>query len=214
MADICYISTEMETPFDLLLISPEQDLPNELKITIELFSLGIGGFHLRKPHWAIEQVQHFLETIPKEHHHKIVLHSHFQLAHLFQVKGIHLNETNKKLIHQFEKYPVLSASFHSLNELKENTFRYEYVFLSPIFNSISKGGYHAKFDLKLLSEELNRMKQENHLLPKVIALGGIDSENILNVKEAGFAGAALLGAVWQSENPAEILLKIRSVAAQ
>ena len=52
MADICYISTEMETPFDLLLISPEQDLPNELKITIELFSLGIGGFHLRKPHWA------------------------------------------------------------------------------------------------------------------------------------------------------------------
>ena len=31
---------------------------------------------------------------------------------------------------------------------------------------------------------------------KVIALGGIDEENLLEVKDFGFGGAAILGALW------------------
>ena len=211
MADICYISTEMKSSFDLLLISPEKDIVGEAKTVSKLFSHGLEIFHLRKPHWNVEQAQRYLESIPKEFHNKIVLHSHFQLTDRFGLKGIHLNEENKKLIEQFRSYKIISASFHSLPDLKENNFSYQYVFLSPIYNSISKTGYNSNFDLKLLTEDITKLKRENNSLPSIIALGGIDAGNIMKVKEAGFSGAAFLGAVWESKNPVETFLKIKSI---
>ena len=59
----------------------------------ELFNSGVEAFHLRKPHWSLEQTQHFLETFPKKFHGKIVLHEHFELANKFKVKGIHSSQT-------------------------------------------------------------------------------------------------------------------------
>ena len=201
----------MKTSFELILLSSENDATGEIETITRLFNAGLKTFHVRKPHWGIEQTQLFLETIPKGFHNKIVLHSHIRLANKFQLKGIHLNETNKELIQELRNYKIISASFHSLQDLKENTFPYQYVFLSPIFDSISKAGYNAKFDLKLLAEELELIKRENPSLPKIIALGGIDAGNIMKTTELGFSGAALLGAVWQSENPVEMFLNIQSI---
>jgi thiamine-phosphate pyrophosphorylase len=200
----------METPFELLLLTPENDIEGELAISIQLFNMGLMALHLRKPHWDAAKTQHFLEAIPNEFHHRIVLHSHFPLADKFNLKGIHLNETNKKLIQQFDKYKIISASFHSLQDIRENTFSYQYIFLSPVFNSISKPGYESKFYLQLVSEELDKIRQENHSGPPIIALGGINAENIIKTKSAGFAGAALLGAIWESANPVETFRHIRS----
>ena len=36
---------------------------------------------------------------------------------------------------------------------------------------------------------------------KIIALGGIDEDKIDMVNDSGFSGIALLGAIWQNENP-------------
>ncbi|MGM0579179.1 MAG: thiamine phosphate synthase [Bacteroidota bacterium] len=84
--------------------------------------------------------------------------------------------------------------FHNLQELEECSVDYEYAFLSPIFNSISKKGYKSAFDLMELREVL---KGKNG---KIIALGGIDEDKIEKVKEAGFSGIALLGAIWHNED--------------
>lgn len=212
MQDMCYLSIEMETAFDILLISPEQNIPDEAEMVNELFSRGLSVFHLRKPDWSFEQLHDFLKKIHQEFHNKIVLHAHFVLADTFRLKGIHLNESNKKLIGQFEQYNIISASFHSIQDIKENTFPYQYVLLSPVFNSISKPGYNGKFDLRLLTEELNVIRKGNQSAPKIIALGGISAANIITVKEAGFSGAALLGAVWTCENPIETYLQIKTLA--
>ncbi|WP_375581191.1 thiamine phosphate synthase [Marivirga tractuosa] len=85
--------------------------------------------------------------------------------------------------------------FHSLQELEKCSVDYEYAMLSPIFDSISKRGYKSSFDLKELRNFLKGRKE------KIIALGGIDEDKIEKIKEAGFSGIALLGAVWHSENP-------------
>ena len=68
----------------------------------------------------------------------------------------------------------------------------DYVFLSPIFDSISKVGYHAAFAPDLL----NRAAEEKIIDRKVIALGGINAENIELVKQWNFGGVALLGDIW------------------
>ncbi|HXD94336.1 MAG TPA: thiamine phosphate synthase, partial [Bacteroidia bacterium] len=83
--------------------------------------------------------------------------------------------------------------------------KYEYVFLSPVFDSISKTGYKSNFDLENLKPFLKKHKN-------VIALGGVNTKNIELIKQVGFSGAAFIGAVWQNKNPAksykELVLKI------
>ena len=67
--------------------------------------------------------------------------------------------------------------------------KYEYVFLSPIFNSISKQNYNTKFTL----HELHQASDIGLIDSKVIALGGITPDNIATTMQLGFGGAAVLG---------------------
>jgi thiamine-phosphate pyrophosphorylase len=93
--------------------------------------------------------------------------------------------------------------FHSLEELETCNEHYDYAFLSPVFDSISKEGYKGKFDLHELKISLAKRKE------RVIALGGIDEDKIALIKEAHFAGIALVGAVWQNERPIDKFKLIR-----
>lgn len=74
---------------------------------------------------------------------------------------------------------------------------FEYAFLSPVFSSISKEGYASKLDFSI---EIS--KRTNHTT-KLIALGGIQFENIHQAIAFGFDDVALLGAIWESNNPLE-----------
>jgi phosphoribosylformimino-5-aminoimidazole carboxamide ribonucleotide (ProFAR) isomerase len=104
---------------------------------------------------------------------------------------------NRVVLHS--DYP----KFHTLNELEKYQEKYDYAFLSPVFDSISKAGYQSKFNLSFLKEALKNRSE------KIIALGGIDEDKLDTVKELGFAGIAMLGAIWQSENPVEKFKQIR-----
>jgi thiamine-phosphate pyrophosphorylase len=199
----------MRTPFSLYLISPEQQFENEIEAVIQLLNKGLHAYHLRKPDWSIEMMREWLQSVPVNLHGKIILHSHFDLAKEFGARGIHLNENNRKLISELADCRIISGSFHSLADIKEHRFSYEYVFLSPIFDSISKVGYNSNFDMGTLATELADMGTKT--TPPIIALGGISAENIQQVQKADFSGAALLGSVWQSENPVKAFLEIQSI---
>ena len=105
----------------------------------------------------------------------------------------------KNLIEQiderFRKRIVLHDHYvhsrHSIKEL-ENIADYEYVFLSPIFDSISKTGYIHAFT----SEDLLNAKSAGLINKQVIALGGINAENIPIARQYGFGGVAVIGALW------------------
>ena len=68
----------------------------------------------------------------------------------------------------------------------------DYVFLSPIFDSISKIGYESAFDdAEVLTAFLANSKQ------RVIAFGGVDADRIAICEELGFRGYAMLGDIWK-----------------
>jgi thiamine-phosphate pyrophosphorylase len=93
------------------------------------------------------------------------------------------------------------GSAHSFEELKEMENR-EIVLLGPIFDSISKRGYKSKFskeELKIGIAEWRRFI--GYGSKKLYALGGINAENICELKELGFDGAAILGGVWNYADP-------------
>lgn len=104
------------------------------------------------------------------------------------------------LHHQFPK-------FHSLDELKNYKEKYDYAFLSPIFDSISKKGYQSKFNNA--SDLRNAVSEKN-----IIALGGIDEDKIEVCRELDFSGIALCGAIWENENPLQKFLKIKSLCSK
>jgi hydroxymethylpyrimidine kinase/thiamin-phosphate pyrophosphorylase len=174
----------------IIITSPEF-LSGEATFISKLFSQGLDLLHLRKPEASLEAYKRLLLQIPKHWYSRIVLHEHFALAEKFGLHGIHLNRRCSQVPDSFRG--SISCSCHTLEEVKKQKASKDYVFLSPIFDSISKVGYHAAFSPTLLKQAAI----ENVIDEKVIALGGITAKNIPLVKEWHFGGVALLGDIWK-----------------
>lgn len=174
----------------LILITTPTYFIEEDKIITDLFEEGLDLLHLRKPNTAPMYAERLLTLIPEQYHKRIVVHGHFYLKGEYKIKGIHINHRNPDIPLHYKGH--VSRSCHSLEEVKEHKKRHNYVFLSPIFDSISKQNYHSSYT----HEELRKAYKAGIIDKKVIALGGIDTHNILEVKNYGFGGAAIMGALW------------------
>ena len=174
----------------LILITPHSYFVEEDKIITALFEEGLDILHLRKPNTAPMFAERLLYLIPEQYHKRIVVHGHFYLKEEYFLKGIHLNSRNPNIPENYKGH--ISCSCHSLEEVKEHKRNCDYVFLSPVFDCISKKDYHANYS----PEEIRKAHKAGIIDKKVIALGGIDTNNIQQVKDYGFGGAAILGALW------------------
>ena len=85
------------------------------------------------------------------------------------------------------------------------------LFLSPIYDSISKQGYAAAYT----RESLLRAQQAGIINQQVMALGGISLECLPEVKSLGFGGAVLLGDVWGKDESDFLphFLRLKSLAS-
>ena len=174
----------------LILITSPTYFVEEDKILTALFEEGLETLHLRKPNTAPMYAERLLTLIPEQYHKRIVVHGHFYLKEEYKLKGIHLNGRNPIPPENYKGH--LSCSCHSLEEVKEHKAEHDYVFMSPVFNSISKLNYNSAYT----TDELHQAAQTGIIDKKVMALGGIDLDNLSEVKELGFGGAAILGALW------------------
>lgn len=174
----------------ITITSPEF-LSGEATFIGKLFSQGLDLLHLRKPEASLEAYKQLLLQIPEQWHSRIILHEHFELAEEYKLHGIHLNRRCSVIPNAY--HGSISCSCHTIEEVITQKDSKDYVFLSPIFDSISKVGYHAAFS----PTSLKQAAVENVIDEKVIALGGITANNIPLVKEWHFGGVALLGDIWK-----------------
>jgi thiamine-phosphate pyrophosphorylase len=154
-----------------------------------LFRQGVDVLHLRKPGAAEAAVTHLLEEIPAEWHQRIMLHD-FDVRDRFALKGLHLN--HRRPVPPVDYHGCLSAACHSLEEAAMQKPKVDYLFLSPIFDSISKQGYASGFR----REVLQQAQADGLIDAQVMALGGVTLERIPQLAAWGFGGVALLGDVW------------------
>ena len=183
-----------------IILTHPDDIPNEIERIHSLFNDdNLQILHLHKPNYNIEQLENYIKKIDAQYHSRIVLHAYPQFLSeqhplhklSFELKGIHLPEkVRQERMPLPSNFKVISTSFHELDVLIQNEENYEYVFLSPIFNSISKKGYNAAFDMDELKAGLAKSTQA------VVALGGMDKSKQEIVSELGFAGMGVLGSVW------------------
>lgn len=172
-------------------ITPErlENERHEAAAACALLDAGWHRIHLRHPGASRTDVRKLIEAIPQAFHSCLVLHGHFDLCNDFNLGGLHLN-------HRCPDAPALyrgalSRSCHSIDELRKCT-GLAYATLSPIFDSISKQGYHSAFTGETLSAL-------DDIPTPVIALGGVTPERIPYLKRYNFNGFAMLGAIpWNS----------------
>jgi thiamine-phosphate pyrophosphorylase len=177
----------------LIIITTEHFFEGETAALNALFEHGMEILHLRKPDSTETELKNFIEQIDEQYHERIVLHDHYSLVNTFHLGGVHLNKRNKnRRKPMFISCSSVSRSCHSIKELKKRA-GYEYVFLSPIFDSISKAGYTHAFT----PEDLFSAQSAGLIDKQVIALGGICPENIPVAHQYGFGGVAGLGALWK-----------------
>jgi len=183
-----------------IVLTPPDDIPNEIERIHSLFNNdNLQILHLHKPNYNIKQLKKYINKINASYHPRIVLHAYPQFLSeqhplnelSFKLKGIHLPERVRiDRLPLPSNFKVISTSFHELHDVIHNEENFEYVFLSPIFNSISKKGYKAAFDMNELKDALAKSTHS------IVALGGMDKGKQEIVRELGFAGMGVLGAVW------------------
>ena len=186
---------------------------DEAALVNRLFAAGMERLHLRKPGASEEQLAEWLRSIDSRYHRSIVLHDCFSLVKSFQLGGIHLNSRNPQVpgslsMELSSRQLTVSRSCHSIAEVQKHKAGCSYLFLSPIYDSISKEGYGAAFS----RAELEQAAAEGIIDSKVYALGGVSAEHIPDLQRLGFGGAAVLGALWQSGDPVEYLNGLRAEA--
>ena len=157
----------------LIVVTTPTFFVEEDKIITALFEEGLDVLHLRKPETPAMYSERLLTLIPDKYHRRIVTH-----------------ERNPKEPHDY--YGHISCSCHSVEEVKNRKHFYDYVFMSPIYDSISKVNYYSTYT----AEELREAQRAKIIDSKVMALGGINEDNLLEIKDFGFGGAVVLGDLW------------------
>ena len=113
------------------------------------------------------------------------------MASFRNLKGIHLNGRNPTAPAGFTGH--ISRSCHSLEEVAKYKAACDYVFLSPIYDSISKEGYSSAYT----TGSLQKVRQAGIIDAKVMALGGVTTAHFPEISSLGFGGAVLLGDIWK-----------------
>lgn len=192
-------------PFRLIAITPETVSGEEIRRICRLLDAGFDYVHIRKPSLTETETEQFLSAIPDGYRQRLKLHDHFHLARAYGIGGIHLNGRNPMIPEGFNG--SVSRSCHSLEEL-DGAKNFEYVFLSPIFDSICKHGYLSNFTENSIREARGLINAD------VIALGGITAEKIPIIRDWGFGGCAFLGYLSEAADGNRFNERIESIIKQ
>lgn len=170
-------------------ITPPYAVAREEATISHLLSNGFDIVHLRKPDADINYCRELLQRLSPSELCRVVIHDHYSLYEEFTLRGVHLNRN-------IEEYPLSyrgqrSRSCHSIEEVARFKHDYDYLFLSPIFDSISKPDYSSMFS----HQELLRASQQGVIDSRVVALGGVTPDREAYLQSLGFGGFAMMGGI-------------------
>ncbi len=173
--------------FNIIPITLPCVVANETEAICTLFKkCDIPSLHVRKPSITEEELRLWISQIPSYYHNRLHLHDHHVLYKEFSIGGLHLNKRNPVAPNNFTG--TLSCSCHSFSEAETALAKdCSYVFLSPVFDSISKHEYKSGFSAAEITA---------HKLHKIVALGGVNPDNISLLQQWGFLDAAVIGSLW------------------
>ncbi len=157
----------------------------------QLLAEGIDIVHLRKPDAGIDYCRGLLKELTPDQRLRVVIHDYPTLYDEFSLRGVHLNRNVTQLPSDYRGSRTRSC--HTFEEVVRHKEECDYLFLSPIFDSISKEGYRSAYS----HEELQRAADEGIIDGRVIALGGVTPDKRAYLASLHFGGIAMSGALYR-----------------
>ena len=176
----------------LIAVSIAEIIDEDAQIIASLLDSAVDIVHLRKPCAGADRLRAILCRLSLEHRSRIVVHDYPELYTEFSLLGVHVNRNIPSLGDDYSG--LRTRSCHSLDEIVRYKQQYDYLFLSPIFDSISKVGYTSQFS----HDELLRASSMGIIDSRVVALGGVTPDKIAYLEQLGFGGAAMSGAIYST----------------
>src|ERR1051326_8737208 len=165
----------------LIIISPSERKDSEIPYLLNMFEHGLPSYHLRKTEFSTRELKDFIDEIPEKYQKRIVIHTHHELAMKFNLQGVYISRSHKKrkyrtalrmLWFKLRKRNLqVSATLRSIEDILDHQPKFDYVLLSPVFDSLS-GNFQAGFTEHNLRHALQNSRY------KVLARGGASVENI------------------------------------
>jgi thiamine-phosphate pyrophosphorylase len=178
---------------ELIVVTLPDYFEGEAELINDFFADGLRLLHIRKPVHDIRQFRELMKGIHPEYYPLISIHQHHEHAGEFSVQRLHFKEHERKSRSADDLKQLLSAGFllsssvHDPAELSALS-GFDYVFLGPVFNSISKIDYKSVLADDFVLPELKL---------RVMAIGGVEATRLQRIQQMNFDGAAVLGTLWQ-----------------
>lgn len=187
----------VESNMKIIAITPPHAIENEVVIIKRLLENSVDIVHLRKHQSEFEggevisYLREILSALTSEERNKIIIHDFPMLYDEYSLKGIHINKNITSLPENYNGFRTRSC--HSFEEIERYKNEYNYLFLSPIFDSISKPDYKSPFT----HDALQKASLEGIIDKKVIALGGVTFDKIPYLQSLNFGGVAMIGGIYE-----------------
>lgn len=163
--------------------------------------------HLRSSVYKESEIESILRDMDSSIYPFIAIHNYPQLVkkHVL-LNRIHLSERHTEWITDIPEDTTwtISTAVHDIHTFNRLHRRFSYAFISPVFPSISKKDYKQTLDFKM-----DNIKERTNDNTKLIALGGIHSQNIQELITMGYDDVALCGYIWQTQAPSIALERVR-----
>lgn len=171
---------------------------------------GVGTVQLREKDLCTRDLYSLakeIREITEKKNIRLIINDRVDIAIAVDADGVHLGWQSldiglvRRLIGQDK---IIGFSAHSLREAEraENSGA-DYVTISPIFDTVNKD-----YIIKPLGvDEIRKIKEQINI--PVIALGGINENNVNEVLRNGADGIAVISAILLSDNPKQTVTRIR-----
>lgn len=203
----------MTSPFKLYVVTPSAVVKNEAAMLVSLLEAGAAAVYVRKEHYPRSLLKALQEIIPASLRKRLILpYSTLITAGVMPDVIHHVHDRDRLYLRIQSPDTTLSTSIHDMADLVFLPDQYTTAFYSPVYPSISKPGHEPFHSFADTVKKLTMFKPQRTDV-EVVALGGVTVNNIQEVRESGFDGAAMLGSIWKDGDPVahfnEFLSKIR-----
>jgi len=138
--------------------------------------------------------ERLLTLLGDDYRNRITVHGHFYLKEEYRLRGIHIDDAHTEPPVGYKGN--ISRTCHAISELKDAKKHSNYVFLHAIYDSQTNKDEKSSFT----HEELEAASSQGLIDKKVYALGGMNIDNVKEMKALGFGGVVICGDLWNRFN--------------
>jgi thiamine-phosphate pyrophosphorylase len=199
-------------PFRFYLITDRRNVRYDAVAWLpRLAAAGLRALQVREkdlaPRELAEHCRRLTEALPRFGAPRLYLNDRADLALALGFTGVHLREDSLELAQQpavLRQRLRFGVSTHDLAGVRA-AFEAgaEFATFGPVFETASKAGYGDPVGLEALAATAQATP-----LP-LFALGGVTPERVRDCLDAGAAGVAAIGAVWNADDPVQALGRFR-----